>query len=163
MRKFNYIILIASMFLLMLSINLFSQPAMKARERVDQIKKVKLLDLLNLDETQSANFLNKFNQYEKKISEKRNEMDELSRDMRKNLKKKASKEELNNMSIKLVQMQVNFFELIKEKIMGMKSLLNDEQYAKYLIFENEFPKELQKAMIKKFKNKEGKRGNWGGD
>jgi transposase len=136
-----------------------AQPAHKAKERVDQMKKIKLLEILELDDATTDKFLAKYSTYEKKIDEKRRELDELSDEIKLELRKNSS-DKLKELTKKFLQLQNEMFDLIQAKINDMKSILSEKEYAKFLIFENDFPKELQKILFKKGKGmRDGKRGD----
>jgi len=124
-----------------------AQPAHKAKERIEQLKKMKLLDILNLDEAASEKFLASYSQYEKKIEGKKSELDDVSKELRHAVRDKSSKDEIKKLSSKYIDLQTQFFDLLKTRLQAMSSLLSDTDYAKYLVFENEFPKELQKILF----------------
>ena len=131
-----------------------SQPARKVKERIDQMKKIKLLDILNLDEQTSEKFLSKYSFYEKKLHEKKKALDEASDEIEQVLKKGANKDELSQKSKKLLTAQEEFHSLVIEKLKAMESILNPTDYAKFLVFEQRFYEELQRILLKKFKQKD---------
>jgi hypothetical protein len=137
---------------------LWSQPPHKAKERIEQIKKMKLLDILNLDEAAAEKFITKYTTYENKVNEKRQALDEVTDELQKSVRKKESKDDVSKLTKSYLDLQKQFFDAIADKTKAMSSILNEEEYAKFLIFENEFPKELQKVLFeKKMKDKGRKR------
>ncbi|MFA6571689.1 MAG: hypothetical protein WCT77_10715 [Bacteroidota bacterium] len=138
---------------------IYAQPAEKAKERIGMMKKMKLLEILNLDEQQSEKFIAQYSSWERKIEEQRANIDKASGDLRKSVKDNASNDELEKKSGALIDAQSKLQNIYFDKLKAMKSLLNTKEYAKYLVFEDRFLKELQKILIKRSMSK-GK-GNQG--
>ncbi|MGC8748924.1 MAG: Spy/CpxP family protein refolding chaperone [Candidatus Kapaibacteriota bacterium] len=137
----------------------YSQPAFRAKERIAEFKKMKLLEVLELDEKTSEKFLAKYNAAEKAIREKQDKLDEAILDLEYLIRKKASKEELAKQSQKVMDLQRDFANTMFEQQKEIKSVLTDEQFAKYLIFENRFRERLQQAIIQRAKGKGWQDGN----
>jgi hypothetical protein len=145
--KFSVILLF-----LTLAINSsYSQNALKAKERIMQLKKIKLLEILNLDEQGSQNFLVKYSSYEKKVEEKKVALDFAVEELETAVRKKQSKDELSSKTQKVLQAQKEFIEILEETSRSIKSILNEENYAKFLIFEHKFKDEIQKIIMNKMK------------
>lgn len=148
-------LLIRSILLLfiVLSYTLNSQPAFKAKERIQQLKKVKLLEILKLDEKQSDAFLTKYSSIEKKIEEKKSNLDMAIGDLESTVRRSAGSDEIKSKSQKVEQLQNELLKVMEESRNSIKGLLSEENYAKYLIFEHKFKDEVQKAIMKKMKDK----------
>jgi hypothetical protein len=143
---------------------LMAQPPRKAMERMEQVKKIKLLDLLDLNEAESEKFLVKYNASEKAIQEKRESLDRAVEALQNRVEEKASKEELVKQSDNVINLQNELQNLHLEKLKSMKSVLNERNYAMFLVFETNFMKELQKHifdLMKKRSGGEGKGKKWG--
>lgn len=145
-------IMLAVIMLTAYSPEIFSQgpppPPRKAQERLDLIKKMKILELLDLDEANGEKFLLKYNAAESKIKDIDMQIHDLSDDLKKAIDKedKAKYTELSN---KLIAKQKEFFDAQIDKLNSVKSVLNEEQYAKYVLFENNFPKMIRKFLMDK--------------
>ena len=126
-----------------------AQPPRKALERIAQIKKSKLIEILNLSEENSNKFLSKYTAWEKKILEQKKAVDETSADLEASLRKGDGKDELIQKSQKLLDAQQNLQNMNTDKLKAMREVLNDVEYAKFLVFEDRFPKELQRMILKK--------------
>jgi hypothetical protein len=124
------------------------QPAEKAMERIEQLKKVKLLDYLKLDEQASDKFLSKYNAYESKILEKKKALDKANDDLRESIKKEAGKDELSKKTQDVLKFQEELSSAVLEKMKGMKSILDEKKYAIFVVFENTFAQELRKRIMK---------------
>lgn len=133
-------------FILLFS-SLYAQPR-KAKERISMLKKVKLLEVLELDESTSEKVLIKYNAWENKIEEQMERFDEVEEELAKAIKK-GNKEEIKSISNKFIKERDKIIEIAMERDKDMRTLLNDEQFAKYLIFEKRFRKELGEQLMKR--------------
>ncbi len=128
-----------------------AQPPHKAKERICQAKKMRLLGLLNLDEATGDKFIVKYTFYDRKIEDIRHAMDEITKDIRKGAEENPSGTNFKALTTKYNAAQKDLFQNIRERNEAMESILTPEQYAKYLAFENDFAKDLQKLLLKKRK------------
>ena len=126
-------------------------PNPHAKERVMQLKKIKLLEVLNLDEKTSEKFLAKYTSWEKKIIEKRDQIDLDMQDLEKAIRRDASKEEIVAKSNKAVADQKEMEALLFQAQEDLKSMLNETQFAKLIVFEHRFRGELQKAIMERMR------------
>ncbi|MGQ9820039.1 MAG: hypothetical protein ACUVQ1_09000, partial [Candidatus Kapaibacteriales bacterium] len=156
MYRFNFKIGLFFLLLSFASTLLFAQPAFRAKERITEFKKMKLLEILDLDEQTSNKFLSKYNSAEKLIGEKREKLQDAILDLEYLLRKKAKKEDIQKQSQIVMDAQSDLMNTMFEQQKEFKSVLNDEQFAKYLIFENRFREEIQKFLIKRAKGEEEK-------
>lgn len=134
-----------------ISQELFSRPGpppppRKAQERLDLIKKMKLLEVLELDETTGEKFLLKYNAAESKIKEIDMQINDISDDLRKSIRKE-DKQKNSELTNQLIAKQKEFFDAQIEKLNSVKSVLSEEQFAKYVLFENNFPKMIRKFLM----------------
>lgn len=131
----------------------YSQPANKAKERIAMMKKMKLLEILNLDEQAAEKFLIKYTAYEKKVDEQRLAVDAAADELAEAVKKDASKDDIANLTDKLINNQVKLNDVFLEKLRAFKTVLEPKEYAKFLVFESKFMKELQKILLNMMKNR----------
>lgn len=136
------------------SIIALAQPAFRAKERITKFKKMRLLEVLDLDEQTSNKFLSKYNSAEKLIGEKRDKLQDAILDLEYLLHKKAKKEDIQKQSQIVMDAQRDLMNTMFEQQKEIKSVLSDEQFAKYLIFENRFREEIQKFLIRRAKGEE---------
>lgn len=126
-------------------------PDKKAKERVQQIKKMKLLDLLNLDVSTSEKFLTKYTFWEKKLNDKRDAISSSVDELQLNLKNKASNNEIVQLSGKIISLRSELYSTIQDAQKEIKSILNDSQFATYIVFEYKFKKEMEKMLMDKMR------------
>lgn len=133
----------------------FSQPP-HAKERFCNVKKVKLLDALDLDEQQSEKFLTKYSYWEKKIQEKKDIMETTTDEIELLIKKKASNDEISKKTKEFLTLQSQFNQLITDKFKEFEVILNPVNFAKFVMFEERFTKELQRMLMKRFDREDRK-------
>lgn len=158
MLTFNWKSLSATLVALICSATIsIAQPPFHARERISEFKKIKLLEILNLDEQTSEKFLAKYNFAEKIITEKLEKLQDAMLDLEYALRKKSGKEEITKNTQKVMDAQHDLLNTMFEQQKQIKTVLNEEQFAKYLLFENKFRGELQRLLIERAKGEKGKK------
>jgi hypothetical protein len=123
-----------------LTINNISFAKKRNMERLKTMKKVRLLEYLDLNPAKSDKFLVKFNEYEQKhenISmEIRSNIDELRVVLEENPSKNTSIIK-DNVS-KLNKLHNDMMKLSQDEDNDMKTLLDEVEYAKYIVFKMGF-------------------------
>ena len=133
----------------------------KNMERIKTMKKIRLLEVLDLDAATSDKFLAKYNEFESKHEKKMDEIRAQLKELRGILEESNKtnpiiKEKVSN----LTKLQGEFHNSILERDKEMKNVLDEFTYAKYLVFEMGFKdKVMEKMMEMREKNggREGKR------
>jgi hypothetical protein len=114
-------------------------------ERIEQLRKVRLIELLDLKEEQSVRFFARLKEHDAArhdlVKEKDDSLDKIERLLRNH----ASAEEYqpvfddaHGVDMKIVSERKKFFD-------SLTDILNIEQRAKFLIFERRFERELRDA------------------
>lgn len=118
----------------------------KSLERVEQYRKVRLIEMLELNEDQSARFLARLKEHDNAkraiMKEKMDVLDKIDRLVRNNGDEKdmeAMFAEVGALDNRIADHDRRFFR-------GLNDILTVEQRAKYLLFERHFEKELREAM-----------------
>ena len=128
-------------------------------KKIEELEKIKLLDVLNLDEATSVKLFTRRNQdrtkiwdYEDKIN---NVLQNIESEVKKGSDKDVSKIQKLNEDFCNLSMDVE-----KEKLSFLRSLsdiLNPEQIGKYIVFERKFRDEIRNLLMKeRFKRNKGK-------
>jgi len=151
MKEFRYLVLT---FGLLLPLLLFAQEGRpeglpqddRAFDRIANLRKVRLLEILELKEEQSVRFIARLNEHEKTrqdLMKQRGEaLDRLDRLIRNKSEDKEYEKAFADVTAvddKLVADRRAFFS-------GLSDILTQEQRAKMLIFERRFERELREAM-----------------
>jgi hypothetical protein len=118
-------------------------PQGKALERVEQFKKIRLMELLNLNDESALKFFARYNKYQ-----------ELLRDLRKQLvqafgriqalrKSQAADAEYDKVVSDLLTVESQFEEAKTKYVGELKDVLTSKQLAEYLAFEFRFQQNLR--------------------
>jgi hypothetical protein len=128
-----------------------AQPAEHARERIEMLKKMRLLEILNLKENEADKFIIKYNSTEQAIKEKQKNLDITSDELELALRSNASEKEIIEKTNKMIQNQKDFQDAMAKKYDVMKEVLSPKDFAKYMIFEKRFVERLRKFIMNQAK------------
>lgn len=131
------------------AIEAFSQIPPKAKERIEMLKRTRLTDVLYLNEQDAEKFFAKYDQLQKKVEDAREQLRSAVAELERSVQKKS--DDMIKKSEIVFEKQTALNTAMIEKIRGMKSVLTDEQYGKLVIFEHNFPLQLQKMLMKRAK------------
>ena len=115
-------------------------------ERVEQFKKIKLMDALKLDEESSIRFFAKYNKHQeamREINMKREGMIDQLQAMRKS---GSSDAELEKVIKDLISMDAKVTEARNKFVEELKSVLSVKQIVDYLVFERNFLQNIRQLM-----------------
>lgn len=139
---------------------LIAQPFENERplEKFRTLKKVKLLEELNLNESESEKFLIKYNSAENLIIEKQENYKKALDDLEIAMKNKKSEKEILELTNKVVDVHNELLKARAKKFEDIKKVINNEQFAKFLVFEKNFMEQIRDLMkegpkFRKFKEK----------
>lgn len=124
------------------------RPNAKAMEKISMMKKMKLLEVLDLKEDEADKFITKYNTLEKAVQEKHQQLEEVIRNIGKSIKDDDFKN-IDKLTDEYLKKKKEMDEAIDNEIMAVKQLLPKEKFAKYLLFERRFQEELRKAIMKR--------------
>ncbi len=115
-------------------------------QRIEQFKKLKLIELLDLKEEQSVRFFARMHEFEKKkqaiMKEKDDLLDKIERLLRNRgdeAELKATFHAIEEREKKILEEELNFHQ-------GLEDILSVEQRGKLFLFERQFHRELREAM-----------------
>ncbi len=127
--------------------------ALNSKERFLQLKKIKLLETLDMDEQTANQFLIKFSKMEKDLAQIRDELDSLNKNLKRKIKRDAGDKELDqaikDIEVKMEQMH----NTRKNFLLEAQKLLSKKQYAKFLLFEFSFEKQVHRLLMKKHRGR----------
>ena len=157
MKRLLYI----SVVLLSLSVIYYAQKRerpnqeMRPVDKITQLEKVKLIEVLNLNEETSVRFFSRRNDHQKKVKElvdQRNTMiDEVQKFIKDNPKENDNlyKDQVNKLfaiDSKIAKERENFTSTLYD-------ILTPQQVARYLVFEHKFRKEIRETLFQRGKEK----------
>lgn len=132
-------------------------PDGRGMERIERFRKMRLIEMLELKEEQSARFIARMNESESAQRDLQKQKDEVLDKIERLIRNKADAKEYEKL--------FEEFELVSRKIAtqrseffsGLTDLLSIEQRAKLLLFERRFQDELRDAMREVQKRRRGGR------
>ncbi len=148
--------------LMVSSVHSFSQmrddPPRHMRDKLNQLEKIKLIEVLEMDEETTLRFFSRRNENQNKMDELAKHADEIITQMEVIFKAgkvyteaelKSLIEEANAIHTETVHSKLDF-------INSLDDILTTEQIAKLIIFERRFKDELRRAMFKgrQFRNRD---------
>ncbi|MBM4176466.1 MAG: hypothetical protein FJ213_09895 [Ignavibacteria bacterium] len=127
----------------------FSQQRMQMREhqrdKIDQLKKIKLIEALNLNEEASLRFVSRYNEFHKQIRDfqrnKETVIDELQKIV-KDGEKGFSDQKFEELIKKFSQIETESDKLKYHFFKSLEEILPKYKIAKLIVFEREFAREL---------------------
>ena len=129
----------------------------RLRERISDLRKVKLLDLLDLEGEQVERFFAVYNRFEDKIQDAKEAIDEAARDLQGAIGNDASDADLGKLT-ETLRSKIRVMErLIEERFDESKKVLTTRQYAQYVVFEARFRDELQRMVLDRMRRMRDRR------
>ena len=129
----------------------------RLRERIHDLRKVKLLDLLDLEGDQVEKFFAIYNRFEDKIEEAKEGIDEAARELQGAIGNDASEGELGRLTNALRDKIRAMERLIEQRFDDSKAVLTARQYAQYVVFEARFRDELQRMILDRMRRMRDRR------
>lgn len=152
MKHYKYLVIIIA-FIYSINYSTAFQQNNQIKNKINQLKKIKLIDILRLDENNVDKFFARYGEQERKVEEQRfqlkNSINQLEQAIQNNVGEKETQQLIQNIQNK----DIALVNATIEKQKALKSLLDDQQYAKLIVFEYQFMTKLQKALIDKKKKK----------
>lgn len=123
------------------------------KDKINQLKKIKLIDILRLDENNVDKFFARYGEQERKVEEQRLQLKNSLNQLEQAIHNNAAEKEIQQLIQNIHHKDIALVNATIEKQKALKSLLDDQQYAKLIVFEHQFMTKLQKALIDKKKKK----------
>jgi len=142
-------------FLIILFIGVFlsishgqDQPPFRGRaaERVEQFKKMRLMEALQLNEETSIRFMSRYNKHMDAMRDIGKERNDLIDELEKLTRAKANDSELEKVIIKIGMSEETIAAERSKFISGIKDILTIKQIAAYVVFERNFNRNLRELM-----------------
>lgn len=148
------VLLLIVIFSLAFGYTFAQKPPLKAMERIQSLKKIKLLEILELNEADADKFIVKYNEYEKNVLDKFKKLEDASDELQKAIDNEDYKniDKLNDNYI-VANKELN--QAVQDKFENVKKILPKEKYAKYLVFERRFQNEIRKQVFKRMGEMDG--------
>ena len=152
MRALNVLLL------LFLASILFAQPHSKNRKndfgkRFEDLEKIKLLEILDLDEEEAIRFFSRRNEYKKKTNDILTESDELLIEMEKSLGSESDENQFLSYINKSIEIERKFMIEKSNFYTSIEDILTKEQIVKLILFEKKFKRDIRDLLIDRGRKK----------
>lgn len=115
-------------------------------ERIERFKKMRMVEMLELNEEQSVRFFARYNEHETRRRDLMRQRDELLDKIERLLRNKAEAKEYEKLFTDVIEINRRIGEERLAFFNSLSDLLTIEQRAKLLLFERRFENELREAM-----------------
>lgn len=115
----------------------------KALERVEQFKKIRLMEVLSLDEQTSIKFFTRYNKYQELLRDLRRQQGQVLAKVQALRKSKAADSEYDKMVDDLLKLEGQINEAKSKYVDELKQVLSSKQLVEYLVFEARFQQNLR--------------------
>ncbi len=115
----------------------------RALERVEQFKKIRLMEVLNLDEQTSIKFFTRYNKYQELLRDLRKQQGQVLAQVQALRKSKAADSEYDKLVDQLLKLESQINEAKSKYVDEMKQVLTSKQLVEYLVFEARFQQNLR--------------------
>lgn len=123
----------------------------RMRGRVEDLRKMKLLEVLDLKDEQVEKFFAAYNKHTKRILNLREKVQEDAEELQSMVRKGAPDADLMTASTNLRNTMKALAQEYDDRFESVKPTLKLNQYAKYIVFEARFYDELQKMVMKRLR------------
>jgi hypothetical protein len=149
MKKIHLIILL----LMILTPLIYTQERedYKRKNKIEQLERLKMIEVLDLDEETSIRFFSRRNEHQKEIEEMEKKSSDLFYQLEKILKSGKNDTEVEQKKIisDLMDNREKIELKRKQFILSLSDILTTGQISKYVLFEKRFREELRKILLEK--------------
>ena len=126
------------------------------RERMAQLEKIKLIEVMNMDEETTLRFFSRRAEFQKQHGEMRDNIDSKIDQLEATLKsaRMVTEAELESMVNEILELHIAFENGRAEFVKSLGDILSTDQIARYVVFEKRFKDELRRLLLHERKPKE---------
>ncbi|MBU2444005.1 MAG: hypothetical protein KJ666_00325 [Bacteroidetes bacterium] len=124
------------------------------RDRIEQLKKIKLIEVLNLNEDESIRFFSRYNEFHKQIREFQKSKEKIIDELHKIVKggeKEFSDQKYDELMKKFSSIENEADKLKSQFFKSLEDILPKYKIAKLIVFEREFARELDELVMNRRK------------
>jgi hypothetical protein len=125
----------------------------KMRQRIEDLRKLKLMDILSLEGEQVEKFFGTYNPLQKAVYEAKEAMDAASKALWEATERKAVAADLTPLTNDLLAKMKTLEQAVHARHDGVRKVLTPEQFARYLAFEARFRDELDRMILKRVRDR----------
>ncbi len=141
--------------IIMLTAQVTAQPphSTKMQKKIEDLRKIKLLDILELQGDQVEKFFSVYNKHQKNFESLREQLMQKSADLQASMEKNDKPETFTAKADELRKLIREMGKSIDARFDDVKTVLTPLQYAKYVVFETRFKEELQQRILDRVRQK----------
>lgn len=153
MKPIYFLLILLLLFDLSYSQPGFGRRRIEQRKKIEELKKIKMIEALDLSEEESIRFFAIYNNHQKKIFSLQEDRDKLIDQLEKltRTESKVNEAKLRELLNKLEEIEKEIFKSRQEFHTNILNAMSPEKFAKYIVFEREFTRELGKLIMWKRK------------
>jgi hypothetical protein len=119
------------------------------REKIAQLEKIKLIEVMNMDEETTLRFFSRRSEFQRQHEEMRGNLDKKISDLESTLKsaKMITDAELQSMIDEILNLHLALEKERGNFIRSLDDILTTDQIARYVVFERRFKDELRRLLF----------------
>ena len=149
LRRFNPVVFLA-VILCLIAVDaaaLLAQPAPRARERLEQFKKLKLIETLDLDDKTAEKFFVVYNRGSNAVEQAKEELEQALTELYSTLESGADEAQIKSKTDFALRKHEATLKAVSDMMTSVRGVLSPAQYARYIIFEARFHKEVRRQIM----------------
>ncbi|MDI6766508.1 MAG: hypothetical protein QME52_06770 [Bacteroidota bacterium] len=115
-------------------------------ERIEKFRKMRLIEVLKLNEEEAVRFFAKQRAHEERMNEFMEKRNNLLDEIEKNIQEKSNPTELVKLSDVAMNIDKDIFAERQRFQDELRKLLTPEQFGKFIVFERDFGRQVREAM-----------------
>ncbi len=129
----------------------FDAPPSKERlqERVERVRKMRLLDVLNLQGQQVERFFSVYNPAQQSVLDRKRALDAAGAELRDAVGRDADEQTLSRLTENVLAAMTAFEAAVNKRHADVRTVLTPKQYAAYMAFEALFQEELMRTVLRR--------------
>ncbi|HLP28757.1 MAG TPA: hypothetical protein VK147_08955 [Candidatus Didemnitutus sp.] len=124
-------------------------PREKMMQKIEDLRKMRLLDVLNLQGDQVEKFFSAYNRYQGAVINAKKDLDRKAIDLREATESGAEESVLKSKTEAVLAAMEAFEQAINKRHADVRPLLSVRQYATYIAFEARFQEELTRLIMQR--------------
>lgn len=120
----------------------------KAKQQIIQVKILKLIEVLNLDGAAADKFIVRYNTEQKKVDDARKSLDASMKELEK-ANSSGNNDKIKQLTQQTLDKNTQLQNATNEMLRSIREVLNEKQYADFLVFETKFQKQLNEILQNK--------------
>ena len=125
-----------------------AQPARaeNIHDRIQQLRKVRMIEMLDLTEEQSVRFFARLHEFEKETESLQNEKEAGLDKIERLVRNRADSAEFTEVFPQILAVNQTIVDHEKKFVDGLREILTVEQRGKYFLFDRQFERELRESL-----------------